>query len=251
MFIQWQSEFDIGVPEIDAEHKYLAALINNLHDAQTTNAMDDRLPDLFDHLLQYVDTHFENEELLMKAGNYPHLKEHKKEHHQLANTAFALNRQFLAGKESINQDILAFLKTWLLEHVLDEDQKIGDYYSKHGVPEHWLPEAVSSDVFKQCSMCGKRWETLDDLQADKNKALLGCQPDARDPRYSLILFNCSCDTTLAMQLREFADHRGASIYNDERRDNNDRPDYCLNLKLPSCPIKCACAYTKDVLTMLG
>lgn len=53
--------------ENGAEHRYLVALANNLHDSLGAGDVENDLSELFAHLIRYVGRHFRNEEALMKA----------------------------------------------------------------------------------------------------------------------------------------------------------------------------------------
>lgn len=50
---------------------------------------------------------------------------------------------------------------------------------------------------------GKEWPTFESLVADKEKEVVGCQVDLKDPMFSMVMFNCKCGTTLAIQAKEF------------------------------------------------
>ena len=256
MFLQWQNELNIGVPEIDAEHRYLVALVNNLYEKISANSMEGNLTDTFVHLIRYVDRHFKNEEGLMQIAGYPALQEHQKQHESLEDRVSELAESYLTGGEHINAETMDFLKDWVTDHILKEDAKIGHFIGDRDFSGQWdhVPAFAESSGarFKHCSYCEKEWKTFEDLENDKEISAVNCMLDQYNHFYNLILFNCSCGTTLAIQLIEFIEHGVGTFELEERNASQPRPDYCQNKGMSAeCLPKCACAYTSDILKRLG
>ncbi len=255
MTVQWKDKWNIGVPEIDAEHRYLIALVSNLIEKFNSNNLEENLPKAFVHLMNYADKHFKNEESLMSAVAYPLLNEQKQQHELLEDETSELAEKFLSGEQSISIETLNFLKKWVIEHVLKEDKKIGVFLAKTKQSYEWgyTPafSKANSRYFKECSFCNNKWKTFDDLAKDKNKTALNYMTDKNNHFYNLILFNCSCGTTLAMQLIEFVNRSGVPFKLEQRNNNEDRPNYCLNAdKSAPCLNKCACRYTAHIMELL-
>ncbi|PLY03470.1 MAG: hypothetical protein C0623_01420 [Desulfuromonas sp.] len=253
---KWDSTFDIGVPEIDAEHRYLLSLVNDFHSAYRNKTVESKIAEILKHLLRYVEVHFRNEESLMSAIDYPMSKQHKTRHTHLEKTSRELLEQYTAGNVDITDETMDFLRGWLYHHILEEDKKIGDYCNDHGFPEDWEcphpDESIRPDIFKTCTFCGKQWSNFDAFLKDKEKSVIGCQPDMHDPHYHLIMFNCSCHTTLAFRLSELTEALYAPLLKDESLENATPPDYCLNPhRGPKCSSACACRYVRDLVTLLG
>ena len=85
-FISWDSKFELGIPVIDAQHKTLVSLCNDLYQQliknRQTSSSEWQVAFKFalKECANYVVTHFRDEEKLMQAANYSRYKEHKKEH---------------------------------------------------------------------------------------------------------------------------------------------------------------------------
>src|SRR6476661_9169262 len=79
----WQARYSVGVPEIDAQHKKLIELINELFKAMRVGGGDHIMAKLFDSLLKYTQQHFAFEENLMRKGRYSGLEAHIEEHRKL------------------------------------------------------------------------------------------------------------------------------------------------------------------------
>ena len=112
----------VGVPEIDADHKTLVGLINNLHrsigDAEEYATLGSVLKSLDD----YAADHFAREERMMAAARYPGLSVHIQAHFSLAQEVRRLNQRYDADRTSVRaRDCLDFLHKWLIEHICSTD----------------------------------------------------------------------------------------------------------------------------------
>jgi hemerythrin-like metal-binding protein len=255
MFIEWRKSLEIGDSVVDSEHRYLVQLINNLHDQHASGSSDSNLTNVFTHLASYVKNHFENEEALMLAISYPEFEGHKKEHQKLVEQCMKLAEEYLDGSESITEATLDFLKHWAVNHISETDMKIRGFLGGTLPPKlSRIPAYASSSGtdFKQCTLCGKVWHSFDDLKDDKTKKLLGCQLDETNHLYNLLMFNCTCGTTLAMFIKEFVPQTDIPFIIEDHTDRNQRPAYCMKKEADGpCLSKCACEYTHQIMEALG
>ena len=128
--IEWDSSFSVGSSRMDADHQRLIALLNRLYDAWHGGESVDELGWLFDELLAYADTHFAAEEMALKSRAYPRLEKQQADHVQLKNSVIAFRDRHLAGEtpDALTTEMTAFLKAWLLEHILGEDMLYRAYF---------------------------------------------------------------------------------------------------------------------------
>ena len=120
----WDESYSIGIPSVDEEHKKLLAMVNRFLKALHTKDEKKTIALTFDNLIEYTEEHFANEEVLMAKHKYPGLKEHKKEHKELAMQVVEMNKD----KEYIFPDTIAdFLISWLTNHILSSDKKYAEY----------------------------------------------------------------------------------------------------------------------------
>jgi hemerythrin len=256
MFIEWSQDFEIKVPVVDAEHKYLVQLVNDLHAEFTNDNLDNNLIDIFTHLASYAKKHFANEESVMDKVTYPEIEEHKKEHRELLQTARKLSVQYLDGSKSITADTMNFLKTWVLSHIIESDYKIGKFVELNPLPSDWEPGAAFSEkgrgIFKHCTFCGKNWHTFKEFANDKEKKVIGYNIDEANHMYNLIYVNHICGTTLGFLLSDFIGTSEIPFVLEERKDRQTKPSYCLKeYKGTSCHPRCACKYTNEILKILN
>ena len=77
-------------------------------------------------------------------------------------------------------------------------------------------------TFKKCALCGFEWDLLDEFLQDENIKIIGYQVNFHEPKLGFFLFNHTCNTTIAIDARNFTD-----LY--------EGPGYCLHQKeLQSC-----------------
>lgn len=120
--LEWKTSYSVGVPQLDRQHKGLVDLINRL---QTADHDGDVMPEVFEALRAYVRDHFRTEEALLERAGYPDLAEHRREHQVFVDWLKAVQSAYgLGGAASllINDSVVAFLKNWLVSHILVSDK---------------------------------------------------------------------------------------------------------------------------------
>jgi hemerythrin len=131
--MEWSDNLSVKVTQIDEQHKKLVGMLNDLHDAMKQGKGSDVTGKILDGLIEYVATHFANEEKIMKDNAYPEYLKHKKEHDALTNQALELQKQFQNGKPVLTVELMKFLKDWLSNHILGTDKKYGPYLNSKGI----------------------------------------------------------------------------------------------------------------------
>lgn len=131
--ISWSDTYSVNVKEIDEQHKKLIDLINKLHDAMKVGKGSQMIADVLKALIDYTSSHFATEERYMKLHAYPEYAHHKKEHNLLVMKVLDVQKNLQSGKAPITQDIMAFLKDWLITHIQGEDKKFGPFFNSKGL----------------------------------------------------------------------------------------------------------------------
>ena len=124
--MQWSEKMSVGIPELDADHKQLIRVINQLAtDANAAGRLGAVRQSLF-ALLRYAEFHFAREEKVMAACRHFGIEEHKREHRDFVDRIGELNRRFDQDPDGsaqvVNEDLLQFLQDWLNHHILIEDK---------------------------------------------------------------------------------------------------------------------------------
>ena len=125
--LEWSSGLSIGVPEIDSQHQRLVQLANNLVAAIQTNIAEDILETLFKELREYTLFHFQDEELYMHTIGYPEAASHAEQHEELKRQVKEYQQSILQKETISPEEVLKFLKDWLVDHIIYEDMKISRF----------------------------------------------------------------------------------------------------------------------------
>ena len=121
----------VGIPELDADHKKLLALINGTEKA-INNADDALLRGVLGDLASYFDAHFKREEAIFTALKVPGWDAHKKQHEAMASKARLIREKVQScpgaeGRRKLAGVVVTMLNDWLLNHVFKEDMKVKPY----------------------------------------------------------------------------------------------------------------------------
>ena len=125
MLVRWEEKYRVGNEQVDQEHQYLFQLINEFYDAFIEKRDRALVLGLLNRLVDYAQTHFTNEEALMKAAGYPALDEHCAHHEKLFEQIFLLHAKLNDRALNPTHDTLQFLKGWLGDHIVHEDILFG------------------------------------------------------------------------------------------------------------------------------
>lgn len=119
--VDWSEDHALGLEELDAQHRLLFELINDLwHHLVRRSARADVLATLT-ALERYALSHFSAEETFMRVTCYPHLAAHMAEHAAFVER-IARERTAVTEGQALSFDMLTFLKDWLSEHILQADK---------------------------------------------------------------------------------------------------------------------------------
>ena len=130
---QWCDDYSVKVPSIDAQHRKLVEMLNELHDGMTTGKGAERLGTLLEGLVDYTVKHFAYEEQLFAEHGYPQAQAHISEHQRLVTQVADFKQKFEAGQAHINMQLMKFLKDWLIKHILGSDKAYSGYLVERGV----------------------------------------------------------------------------------------------------------------------
>ena len=131
-FITWQDKYSVKIPSIDAQHKKLVAIINELYSSMKAGKTKDQLGKTLEDLVAYTKNHFSYEESLLEKADYGDLTEHKKQHVAFVEKITAMCKQYEDGKLFMSIDICNFLQNWLIQHIQGTDQKYSQLLLEKG-----------------------------------------------------------------------------------------------------------------------
>ena len=128
--IVWDSIYSVNHLVIDSHHKKLATIINSLKtsiEQSDSNGLDFHL--LLNELFEFTRYHFNEEEKLFKATNYPKAVEHTDCHLTFISKMADVSMQAchnIADKEALHK----FLVNWWKNHILVEDRTYIPYINQ-------------------------------------------------------------------------------------------------------------------------
>ena len=128
-FIRWEKKFELGIPQIDEQHTQLIILCNDLYQAVIRNkyravipGWQEALSDALHKTVDYIGTHFSDEEKLITVVGYPQTDAHKQKHREFTAKIRDTLKSFNEAKFQDAMDFVHFLYDWILEHIAIVDK---------------------------------------------------------------------------------------------------------------------------------
>lgn len=125
VYIEWSKEMETGIGAIDAQHKTLVQMMNDIaaalegsNPAGTEKAIEANLQ----KLLNYTVDHFSLEESFMQESGFEGYEEHKKVHDDFREMMLDLFARFRRGEDVAHQ-LLGELRVWLVHHIQGSDMQ--------------------------------------------------------------------------------------------------------------------------------
>jgi len=131
---------NVGVEEIDSEHRVLVDLINHGISLWNEGERDSaKFAEIFTEFVDRLSLHFHEEELLMARVNYPELKQHAGQHYHI----MVLLRHMEKHKELFELDDLIFCFDQIIQDIAHSDLHFADYTRSHTTNFFFLSEKRS------------------------------------------------------------------------------------------------------------
>lgn len=131
-FWPWSKELEVGIEEIDQQHRWLVEQTNQLHDVMQVGADEETIGEVLDALVDYTMNHFILEEDLFSRLGYPETEAHKAEHDAFTAKVMSLLERHESG-EPAGAQALDLLKDWLSHHILKVDKAYVEHFKAHGI----------------------------------------------------------------------------------------------------------------------
>ena len=128
----WDESWEIGLVEIDAQHRQLVDIINELGDAMKSRKTKGVIGNVLKELEEYTRKHFSNEEALMKRYGYERLDVHKPLHVKFISQLKEFRKDVADGNFSVDVKIYNFLGDWLRGHIRGTDTQYAEVIKAKG-----------------------------------------------------------------------------------------------------------------------
>ena len=125
--LAWSNELNLGVRQVDDQHKRLVQLANNLISAVQDGAAEEILDFVFKELREYTVFHFRDEEGFMEEIGFPGRAAHAARHRDLKAQVKQYQRSLYEKQDISPGEVLAFLRGWLVDHIIYDDMEIAKY----------------------------------------------------------------------------------------------------------------------------
>lgn len=130
--IIWNEKLMTGVESIDEQHQILVNMLNEANTRLTTSSGRDVIEEIVRDLMSYALYHFDNEEEMMLENDYAveDKDAHFNEHRAFSKKVSDLQQDLRQGKLISREELLSFLNGWLINHILNTDQKLGKFLTR-------------------------------------------------------------------------------------------------------------------------
>ena len=124
---EWKSEYSVGDETLDAQHREMVRIMNELHELLQEPAeaeVEGRIAFIFGSLADYIATHFAYEEERMVDARYPYEKlvAHRVEHHELVKKVRRFHADVAEGNREGLLELMPYLYgEWLVHHICQQD----------------------------------------------------------------------------------------------------------------------------------
>jgi hemerythrin len=131
--LEWNDQYSVGVAEIDAQHKELFAVINELVGYVNDPIKPGQVNQIMDQLINYKKLHFATEEKYFRQFNFSGRVEHEAEHRGFEKKIEEIVGQYGNKPVEMSFVLVDFLEDWLISHLLTMDQKYIECFKNNGL----------------------------------------------------------------------------------------------------------------------
>ncbi|MCK5286053.1 MAG: hemerythrin family protein [Candidatus Pacebacteria bacterium] len=138
MLLNWKKEYSVNVKEIDAQHKKLIEMINELY--EIINNKNENLQKEFTRVVgeleEYKNYHFSTEEKYFHQFNYENTEDHIAKHIAFGKKIEEFKEHLSNPNENYPQicfDLLDYLEDWFFAHLIGDDKKYTKTFNENGL----------------------------------------------------------------------------------------------------------------------
>lgn len=129
----WDEKYSI-THEIDEQHKHLFKIFNELVEVVCAPcSQKEDISKIIKEILEYKAIHFATEEKYFHEFNYEGTAEHEAAHKLFGEKLDEIQKASSGDPRLLAFNIIDFLEDWLLDHLMDMDQKYKKCFLDHGL----------------------------------------------------------------------------------------------------------------------
>ena len=122
--IEWKNEFNLGIEEVDTDHRALIELINAMHESVSAGAARADVVAGVTRIYELVAVHFADEEAFMRETRYMAYAEHKEDHEILLDDLRDIIDQARSDSRYVEARLSSDLQYWFAAHFRKHDASL-------------------------------------------------------------------------------------------------------------------------------
>ncbi len=131
--IEWKTDYEIGIPSVDFEHRELIELINDLHASLADRPPRDAVATFLAEIFTQISAHFALEESEMRAMKYDQYADHKASHEALLDDLRDIMDEVDADDAGrYEHELSDRLERWFTVHFSTFDARLHRFLADHG-----------------------------------------------------------------------------------------------------------------------
>ncbi|WP_293960200.1 hemerythrin domain-containing protein [Sneathiella sp.] len=131
--LEWLETFELGITEVDDDHRELLAIMRRIKDAADQELFDE-CSALLDELIEFSVDHFKREEEMLAQAGYPNVKVHKEYHDRLLDRATSVKEVCKEIRTRDNlKDCCDEMFGFLVDDIIKGDLKFKSYLEEKGI----------------------------------------------------------------------------------------------------------------------
>ncbi len=132
--LEWTADLELGVAEVDHEHRQWFALVRRFLKAQAEGRSHEVVYRALVEAILYTESHFASEMAVMRAAGYPGADAHERLH------AWAWRKIHAYTEGSVPEEVICaelgqFLPQWLFTHIQSADRVFADWLRGRGAAD--------------------------------------------------------------------------------------------------------------------
>jgi len=131
-FVEWKESYNVGVKEIDIQHRGLFDLVNKLTKTNDYDPEGRYFLLTFIEFIDYARLHFNTEERYMQEASYSRFEEHKQAHIDFLAIMKSYLEKLEKKQRNMENEILDYIKKWYSSHILGFDRDYIEVFRAKG-----------------------------------------------------------------------------------------------------------------------
>ncbi len=119
--VKWSSEYAVGIPIIDGQHKDLFDIVNTLVTYYNNQNESDLFLSYLNILVDYTIEHFSTEEKLLQDISMEEYEKQKVEHQKFKDEIITAVTSEMENDVEYRRSLILFLREWLVQHIINSD----------------------------------------------------------------------------------------------------------------------------------